>query len=143
SVHLLSPSLFLGPPTPSSYTLSLHDALPISRWAHDGVAEGGDCMTCSIGFRAPQRGGLAGELLQRMADALEDDTLYRDPGQAATATPARMPEGLAGFAAEGLQRLLGERDALGLALGEVMTEPKPHTWFDEPVGEWRPTALWL
>jgi len=113
------------------------------RWAHDGVAEGGDCMTCSIGFRAPQRGGLAGELLQRMADALEDDTLYRDPGQAATATPARMPEGLAGFAAEGLQRLLGERDALGLALGEVMTEPKPHTWFDEPVGEWRPAALWL
>ncbi len=23
------------------------------RWGHDGVAEGGDCMTCSIGFRAP------------------------------------------------------------------------------------------
>ena len=58
------------------------------RWAHDGEAVGGDCMTCSIGFRAPQRGGLAGELLQRMADALEDDTLYRDPQQAATAQPA-------------------------------------------------------
>src|SRR5690606_22860981 len=70
-------------------------------------------------------------------------TLYRDPGQAATASPARLPEGLTSFAAEGLQRLLGERDALGLALGEVMTEPKPHTWFDEPVGGWSPAALWL
>ena len=45
------------------------------RWAHDGDAVGGDCTTCSIGFRAPQRGGLAGELLQRMADELDDDTL--------------------------------------------------------------------
>ena len=113
------------------------------RWAHDGEAVGGDCMTCSIGFRAPQRGGLAGELLQRMADALEDDTLYRDPQQAATAQPARLPEGLQAFAADALQRLLGERDALGLALGEVMTEPKPHTWFDEPAGTWAPGALRL
>jgi 50S ribosomal protein L16 3-hydroxylase len=113
------------------------------RWAHDGEAVGGDCMTCSIGFRAPQRGGLAGELLQRMADALEDDTLYRDPAQAATAQPARLPEGLQAFAADALQRLLGERDALALALGEVMTEPKPHTWFDEPAGAWTPGALRL
>ncbi|RFP79979.1 cupin domain-containing protein [Hydrogenophaga sp. SNF1] len=113
------------------------------RWAHDGEAVGGDCMTCSIGFRAPQRGGLAGELLQRMADALEDDTLYRDPAQAATAQPARLPEGLQAFAADALQRLLGEREALALALGEVMTEPKPHTWFDEPASAWAPGALRL
>jgi len=113
------------------------------RWAHDGEAVGGDCMTCSIGFRAPQRGGLAGELLQRMADALEDDTLYRDPQQAATAQPARLPEGLQAFAADALQRLLGEREALALALGEVMTEPKPQTWFDEPTGAWAPGALRL
>lgn len=113
------------------------------RWAHDGEAVGGDCMTCSIGFRAPQRGGLAGELLQRMADALEDDTLYRDPQQAATAQPARLPDGLQAFAADALQRLLGERDALALALGEVMTEPKPNTWFDEPSGAWAPGALRL
>ncbi|HSX94956.1 MAG TPA: cupin domain-containing protein [Hydrogenophaga sp.] len=113
------------------------------RWAHDGEAVGGDCMTCSIGFRAPQRGGLAGELLQRMADALEDDTLYRDPQQEPTAQPARLPQGLQAFAADALQRLLGERDALALALGEVMTEPKPHTWFDEPAGAWAPGALRL
>src|SRR5262249_10570096 len=77
------------------------------RWAHDGVAEGGDCMTCSIGFRAPARAELARELLLRCAEGLDDDqaavTLYRDSAQQATAEPGRIPEELAGFAADALQ----------------------------------------
>ncbi|MBU7572141.1 MAG: cupin domain-containing protein [Hydrogenophaga sp.] len=113
------------------------------RWAHDGDAVGGDCSTYSIGFRAPQRGGLAGELLQRMADELDDDTLFRDPGQPAIATPAAMPAALEAFAVDALQRLLAERESLACALGEVMTEPKPRIWFDEPEGDWAPGALRL
>lgn len=113
------------------------------RWAHDGDAVGVDCSTYSIGFRAPQRGGLAGELLQRMADELDDDTLFRDPGQAATATPAAMPAALEAFAVDALQRLLAERQSLACALGEVMTEPKPRIWFDEPEGNWTLGALRL
>ena len=35
------------------------------RWAHDGVALGGDCMTASVGFRAPRADELARELLAR------------------------------------------------------------------------------
>lgn len=112
-------------------------------WAHDGVAEGGDCMTYSIGFRVPQRGGLAAELVQRMADAFEDEALYRDPAQPATATPAAMPAALAGFAADGLRRLIADGGSLACALGEVMTEPKPRVWFDEPVQAWVPGAVRL
>ena len=113
------------------------------RWAHDGVAVGDDCMTYSVGFRVPQRGGLAAELLQRMADEWEDTTLYRDPGQTATTTPAAMPAALEVFAADGLQRLLAERASLACALGEVMTEPKPKVWFEEPESAWAPGALAL
>jgi 50S ribosomal protein L16 3-hydroxylase len=113
------------------------------RWAHDGDAVGGDCSTYSIGFRAPQRGGLAGELLQRMADELDDSTLYRDPQQPATANPAAMPAALEAFAADALQRLLAERQSLACALGEVMTEPKPRIWFDEATDAWVPGALRL
>lgn len=113
------------------------------RWAHEGDAVGGDCMTCSIGFRAPQRGGLAGELLQRMADDIDDPVLYRDPQQGACAEPARMPADLLAFAHEAVQRALARPEALALALGEVMTEPKPNTWFDEPAQAWRPGALRL
>ncbi|MDP3834780.1 MAG: cupin domain-containing protein, partial [Hydrogenophaga sp.] len=113
------------------------------RWAHDGDAVGGDCSTYSIGFRAPQRGGLAGELLQRMADELDDVTLYRDPQQPATANPAAMPAALEAFAVDALQRLLAERQSLACALGEVMTEPKPRIWFDEAIDAWVPGALRL
>lgn len=113
------------------------------RWAHDGDAVGGDCMTCSIGFRAPQRGGLAGELLQRLGEDVDDPVLYQDPQQTASATPARMPEGLQAFASAALQRALARPEAVALALGEVMTEPKPAVWFDEPAQAWRPGALSL
>lgn len=113
------------------------------RWAHDGDAVGEDCMTCSIGFRAPQRGGLAAELLQRMTDEVDDPVLYRDPGQSATDTPAALPAGLFDFAREGLERLVNDPQGLACALGEVMTEPKPSTWFDEPQAAWQPGAVWL
>jgi 50S ribosomal protein L16 3-hydroxylase len=125
------------------------------RWAHDGVAEG-ECMTASIGFRAPAAGALAAELLQRLADA-EDDAedgaeadpegaddaadgthaarataaraLYRDPAQPATAHPGAVPPALQAFARRAVQRLLRRPQALEQALGEVLTEPKPQVWF--------------
>jgi 50S ribosomal protein L16 3-hydroxylase len=37
-------------------------------WGHDGVAEGGDCMTCSIGFRAPA----AQELARALGESLTE-----------------------------------------------------------------------
>ena len=113
------------------------------RWAHDGIAVGDDCMTCSAGFRVPQRGGLAGELIGRMADEFDESTLYRDPDQPATDTPAAMPLSLEAFAADALQRLVADRTSLACALGEVMTEPKPRVCFDEPAGDWTITGVQL
>jgi 50S ribosomal protein L16 3-hydroxylase len=112
-------------------------------WAHDGIAEGDDCSTYSVGFRVPQRASLAGELLLRMTDAFEDETLYRDAAQPATDTPAAMPESLQAFAADALQRLLADTDSLACALGEVMTEPKPKVWFEEAEVPWQPGAVVL
>lgn len=101
-------------------------------WAHDGVAEG-ECMTYSIGFRQPNRGELARELLQRLADEAPDlvgEQAYTDPGQPATAQPGQLPAALLDFAAEALQRSLEQRHMLALLLGEWLTEPKPNVWFD-------------
>jgi 50S ribosomal protein L16 3-hydroxylase len=102
-------------------------------WAHDGVAVGGDCMTCSVGLRAPAREALARDVLQRALDeteAPEHDPLYRDSGQLATDSPGAIPPTLAAFAAAAVARLASDRDALACALGEVLTEPKPRVWFD-------------
>jgi len=109
-------------------------------YAHDGVAEGGDCMTYSIGFRSPKRGELAQELLQRLAeDAVEaaGEDFYRDPRQAAVANPAAMPAELERFARQAVQQVLKEPLALTRALGETLSEPKPHVWFEtgaQPTG---------
>lgn len=102
------------------------------RWAHDGIAEG-ECMTCSIGFRAPGRVELARALLQRLVeeeDAVSGAPLYRDPAQPATAEPARIPAALRDFAADAVQRALAAPGWLDTALGEVLSEPKPAVWFD-------------
>jgi 50S ribosomal protein L16 3-hydroxylase len=112
-------------------------------WAHEGTAVGGDCMTCSIGMRAPQRGALAAELVQRMAETHGDDLLYRDAGQRATATPAAIPHALAAFAADAVRRLAARPGAVARALGEVLSEPKPRVWFERRTARWRPGAVAL
>lgn len=103
------------------------------RWAHDGVAEGGDCMTCSVGFRAPAADALAHDLLQRLGeDEAMNTAIYRDARQPATTTPAEVPPALLAFAQEAVARRLTEPQALARALGESLTEPKDHVWFQGP-----------
>lgn len=127
------------------------------QWAHDGVAEG-ECMTCSIGFRAATRMSIAQELLTALGDELGDEMIagfgdadadadaegapaspdpvlsrrYADPRQPATETPARIPSELQAFATDAVQRLLREPGRLERLLGERLSEPKPGVGFDLP-----------
>jgi 50S ribosomal protein L16 3-hydroxylase len=107
------------------------------KWAHEGTAEGGECMTYSIGFRAPRRGDLAAEIAERLIDGYEDDVTYRDPNLAATERPARIPPALQAFAAAAVARLIEQPRGLARALGEAITEPKPEVSFGEPKEKWR------
>jgi 50S ribosomal protein L16 3-hydroxylase len=103
------------------------------KYAHDGVAEG-ECMTWSIGFRAPQEGELARELLLGLADEAFDglgDALYRDPKQEAMSSPAAIPQSLSGFARQVVDKALQNPDLLGSLLGEFLTEPKANVWFED------------
>ena len=131
------------------------------RYAHEGVAEVAvdgngkvlDCMTYSIGFRAPAKRELAAELLHRLAEFSEDDEdapvgvsgrggrapqRYRDPEQLATTTPGAVPEGLAAFATQAVLEALRDPLAVACALGEYMTELKSSVWFDEVTVSWDP-----
>ena len=107
-------------------------------WGHDGVAVG-ECITASIGFRAPAAAELATELLERIAEDARDRVAeptridarrYGDAGTAPVARPARIPARLAEFADAALDRALADRTLRGRALGEVLSEPKPGTWFE-------------
>jgi 50S ribosomal protein L16 3-hydroxylase len=101
-------------------------------WAHEGVAVGADCVTASIGFRAPTRAELARVLLERLAEnsAEEASTRYRDAHQPATAQPGAVPAALHVFAQQALAHALAEPGAVARALGEWLTEPKPQVWFE-------------
>jgi 50S ribosomal protein L16 3-hydroxylase len=100
-------------------------------WGHDGTAEG-ECMTCSIGFRAPSAAELARDVLQRAAEALHDSegARYRDARQPAAAHPAQVPAALRAFAENAVRRALAAPQRLDQALGEALTEPKPRVWFE-------------
>jgi len=107
------------------------------KYAHDGVAEG-ECMTWSIGFRAPQEGELARELLLGLADeAFEGvgEAIYRDPRQPAVVSSAAIPSSLAVFARQVVDKAFKNPDLLDSLLGEYLTEPKAHVWFEESENE--------
>lgn len=107
------------------------------KYAHDGVAEN-ECMTWSIGFRAPQKGELAREMLQGLADEAFDglgDALYRDPQQLAVSSPAAIPQALGDFARQVVDQAVQNPDLLGSLLGEYLTEPKSNVWFEAPASE--------
>jgi 50S ribosomal protein L16 3-hydroxylase len=126
------------------YVLGAGDLLYLPPgWAHEGVAVGGNCLTCSIGMRAPQRGGLAAEIAQRLAETYDDTALYGDPGQPATAAPGRIPPALVRFAAEGMRRLATRPEAIARAVGEALSEPKAHVWFTKRSAPRLPRAVAL
>ena len=102
-------------------------------WAHEGVAVGGECMTASIGFRAPRAVEVAQALLARLADGLDagpSPRRYRDPAQTATAVPGAIPEALQRFGHRALARALADPAVVERTLGEWLTEPKAQVWFE-------------
>ena len=102
------------------------------KWAHDGIAEG-ECMTWSIGFRSPQAGELARELLQGLAEEageLVGEAVYRDPQQPAVVQPALIPADLQAFAQEALAQAQRDPRWLAMLLGEYLSAPKDNVWFD-------------
>jgi 50S ribosomal protein L16 3-hydroxylase len=101
-------------------------------WGHDGVADG-ETITASIGFRSAGRDSLGVEVLQQMLDAVrhdDDEPRYADPDQPATQRPARIPAALRRYADASVRRLVDDRGARAVALGQALSEPKPGVWFD-------------
>ncbi len=115
------------------------------RWAHDGVAEGGECMTCSIGFRTPGAHELVRDLLVRLADSEDLEgmgKLYMDPAQTATGQPGAIPPALLTFAQKAIDKVMRDPHALQAVLGEWVSEPKVNVWFEsgEPL-DGRPAVV--
>jgi 50S ribosomal protein L16 3-hydroxylase len=107
-------------------------------YAHDGVAEG-ECMTYSIGFRAP----LEQEMLQNFLYYLAENApelpfarhfagRYADPSQSAVKHPAALPEAMIDTLVAQLEKVRWGEKEVGDFLGRWLSEPKSHVFFDPP-----------
>ena len=100
-------------------------------YAHDGVAVG-ECMTCSIGFRAPAYQELGEAFLQFMADSIDLPGRYADPELTPARHPAEIGKAMLDKVAAELSKVRFTEDDIAIFLGEYMSEPKPSVYFDAP-----------
>lgn len=92
--------------------------------AHEGTALGDDCMTYSIGFRAPSRAELIAGWCDQLVDGLQDDDRYTDPDLVAQADPGEiMADAIDRLHAMVMERV-GDRDAFARWFGEYVTAPR-------------------
>ncbi len=101
-------------------------------WGHDGIADG-ECMTYSVGFRAPPGDELLRQLLWNMAEELQPAPRYSDRGKLSAslaAHPARLPEDMVDFVADAFARLRPSKADFARVLGELLTEPKQEVVFE-------------
>nr|WP_217344186.1 cupin domain-containing protein [Noviherbaspirillum sp. L7-7A]MBV0878307.1 cupin domain-containing protein [Noviherbaspirillum sp. L7-7A] len=100
-------------------------------YAHDGTAVG-ECMTYSIGFRAPAYQELGEAFLQFMADSIDLPGRYADPDLSPAKNPAEIGKPMLDAVAAELAKVRFTEDDIAIFLGEYMSEPKPAVYFDTP-----------
>ncbi|NYT86428.1 cupin domain-containing protein [Pollutimonas harenae] len=117
--------------------------------AHDGIAQG-DCMTISIGFRAPTQATLASGMLEAANDQIManlGDTgglyalpvirgpvlaqTYKDAGTPATTQPAALPQELIDATLKAINKIKFDAALAERFLGQWLTEPPGNAYFEE------------
>ena len=110
-------------------------------WGHDGIAVG-ECMTFSVGFRAPSRHEFLAAFLAAAADAPGGpDPRFGDRGRRAASRPGHLPDDLVSRLAGWATDWRAVRGAAERFVGEWLTEPKPNVWFDPPQRRLSPSAF--
>lgn len=100
--------------------------------AHWGVAVGDDCMTYSIGFRAPKTQELAHEFLHYLQDHLHLTGMYADADLTLQPHPAEISGAMVNKVYQSLEAITWQPQHVGDFLGRYLTEPKPHIVFEPP-----------
>lgn len=91
--------------------------------AHYGIAED-ECMTYSIGFRAPSHAEVVTHFSDFLGQYLGDHQRYSDAGLSLPADPAQIDEQTVDRLQKLLLELVQDKEALGTWFGRFMTEPR-------------------
>lgn len=100
-------------------------------YAHHGVAET-ECTTWSIGFRAPTAQELGQAFLGYLADGLELEGRYADPGLKRPVHPGELDTAMLKQVATLLKQIRWDANDVADFLGEYLSEPKPNVFFEPP-----------
>jgi 50S ribosomal protein L16 3-hydroxylase len=109
-------------------------------WAHDGVALG-ECMTYSVGFRAPAAQELGSRFLDFLQDRLDLAGRYTDPDLEPAQRPGRIPRGMLTRSARMLTPLRWRDDDVAQFMGRYLTEPKAGVVFERPRSKLAPARF--
>lgn len=93
------------------------------RLAHYGIAED-ECMTWSVGFRAPSHAEVITHFTDFLAQHLSDEQRYSDADLVLPADPAQIDTQTVDRLQQLVLRLVSDRQALGTWFGRFMTEPR-------------------
>jgi 50S ribosomal protein L16 3-hydroxylase len=100
-------------------------------YAHEGVALD-ECMTYSIGFRAPSYQELGEAFLENMIDAIDLPGRYADPDLKPSRQHAEISNAMLSRVAAELNKMRFTQDDIALFLGEYLSEPAAHIYFTAP-----------
>ncbi|PXX07979.1 50S ribosomal protein L16 3-hydroxylase [Nitrosomonas ureae] len=101
------------------------------KYAHNGIAEA-DCMTYSIGFRAPSYHELMMQFLIYLQDDLAVEGRYSDPDLRLQVYPSEINVAMLSQVDSILKKIKWTRTDIQNFLGIYLSEPKPHVFFEQP-----------
>lgn len=99
--------------------------------AHDGVALT-ECLTWSVGFRAPSDAELVGGFLDHLRDALQVEGHYGDAGARPVAHPGEVPSAMLDHAERALAAIRWTPAEARAFAARHLSEPKAHVFFEPP-----------
>lgn len=94
------------------------------RFAHNGIAVSDDCMTLSIGCRAPSRAELLASWSENIVAQLYDDDRYADPDLTAQLNPGEISAAAIDHLHAMVAEKVRDRSAFTTWLGQYATLPK-------------------
>jgi len=100
-------------------------------YAHNGVAKN-NCITYSIGFRAPSHQELTTQFLVYLQDRAAIEGMYRDPDISLQSRPAHISSAMVRQVGEVLDKIRWGCTDIERFIGTYLTEPKPHVFFTPP-----------
>ena len=118
--------------TDQEYILEAGDMLYLPpQVAHWGIAVG-ECMTYSIGFRAPLAQELGIEFLNFIQEKINLVGLYQDPNLTLQTHPSNISNNMVTQASDILKNITWDDDVIGEFLGMYLSEPKSNVIFEKP-----------